>query len=55
MNLNQKNDIVMLFASFGLSYCLYQSASELPWPLTVIGAVVVIVMLVKVSQNENVS
>lgn len=55
MSTNQRNDIAMLLAAFALSYFLYYNAGYLSMPITIIGALLVVVILIKVARNDNVS
>lgn len=55
MSPNQRNELLMLLASFGLAYCLFHYAGHLPLPVVIVGALLVIVILIRVSKNENVS
>lgn len=55
MNSNQRIELLMLLASFSMAYCLFQSAEIVPMPVTVVGALLVIAILIKVARNENVS
>lgn len=55
MNKKQMNEMFILLVSFALSYLLYQNSQSIPIPVLILCSLVVLVMLIKVERNSNVS